>query len=65
MSESREKKRRYNLRLEYISHFSNWLDSEPPMWMFWRWRKWKNSRPVWDNSKEPFYNWHLFQERGF
>ena len=58
MSESREKKRRYNLRLEYIAHFGCWLDSEPPMWMFWKWRKWKRSKPVWDDSKEPFYyNW--------
>lgn len=60
MSESREKKRRYTLRLEYISHFNDWLNNEPPMWMFWRWRKWKKSKPVWDDSKEPFYNYHLF-----
>ena len=53
MSESREKKRRYNLRLEYIAHFNSWLKSEPPMILFWRWRKWKNSRPVWDDSKNP------------
>lgn len=54
MSERQEKKRRYNLRLEYIAHFADWLDREPPMWMFWRWKKWKASRPVWDNSKETF-----------
>lgn len=39
MSEKREKKRRYNLRLEYIKKFSDWLAGEPP---------------IWDNSKEPF-----------
>lgn len=50
MSESREKKRRYNLRLEYIAQFLRWLYDEPPMILFWRWRKWKNERPVW---KEP------------
>ena len=62
MSESREKKRRYNLRLEYISCFSNWLDNEPPMWMFWKWRKWKKSKPVWDDSKEPFYDWNMIRK---
>ena len=64
MSESREKKRRYNLRLEYISQFSDWLNSEPPIWMFKKWRKWKNSKPVWDDSKEPFYSYGLFHEWG-
>lgn len=54
MSESREHKRRYNLRLEYISRFYSWLISEPPMILFWKWRKWKRERPIWDNSKEPF-----------
>lgn len=52
MSEKREKKRRYNLRLEYIAAFGKWLNAEPPMWMFWRWAKWKRSRPVWDDSAE-------------
>ena len=47
-----------NLRLEYISHFGDWLDSEPPVWLYWKWRKWKDNRPVWDNSKESFvYPW--------
>ena len=32
MSEKREKKRRYNLRLEYIKKFADWLAGEPPMW---------------------------------
>ena len=54
MSESREHKRRYNLRLEYISRFYNWLISEPPMILIWKWRKWKRERPIWGNSKEPF-----------
>ncbi len=54
MSESREKKRRYNLKLEYIARFGNWLDSEPPLWMFWRWRRWKASRPVFDDGDLPF-----------
>ena len=31
MSESREHKRRYNQRLEYIAHFTEWLEKEPPM----------------------------------
>lgn len=47
MSESREHKRRYNMRLESIAQFGKWLDREPPMILFWKWRKWKNERPVW------------------
>ena len=49
MNEKQEKKRRYNLRLEFIAHFNKWLDSEPPRWRFIRWRKWKNRRPVWED----------------
>ena len=45
MNEKQEKKRRYNLRLEFIAHFNKWLDNEPP-----RWRKWKKSRPVWEDA---------------
>ena len=47
MSERQEHKRRYNLRLEYIAKFNKWLEAEPPMILFLRWRKWKNSRPTW------------------
>lgn len=61
MSERREKQRRLNLRLEYIAAFELWLNKEPPVWMFWRWRKWKRSRPVWDNSKEPFYGYDIWR----
>ena len=50
MNEKQEKKRRYNLRLEYIAHFNKWLDSESPRWRFIRWRKWKNSRPAWEDA---------------
>ncbi len=49
MSESREHKRRYNLRLEFIAAFGRWLDSEPPVILFWKWRKWKRERPVWED----------------
>lgn len=55
MSESREHKRRYNLRLEFIAKFSRWLDEEPPMIFFWKWRKWKSERPTWERfSKKEF-----------
>lgn len=47
MSESREHKRRYNMRLQYIAEFGKWLDREPPMWKFWAWRRWKAERPMW------------------
>lgn len=46
MSERKEKKRRYNQRLEFIAAFEKWLLSEPPMWKFWRWRRWRNMRPI-------------------
>ena len=51
MNEKQEKKRRYNLRLEYIAHFNKWLDSEPPRWRFIRWRKWKKSRLIIEHQK--------------
>ena len=51
MSERREKRRRYNLRLEYIEKFDSWLDQEPPMIRFWSWHKWKKQRPVWNDKK--------------
>lgn len=55
MSESREHKRRYNLRLEFIAAFANWLKCEPPMLLFWKWRKWKQERPDWKEfSKKQF-----------
>lgn len=47
MSESREHKRRYNLKLEFIAHFEKWLKDEPPMIRFFKWRRWIKSRPVW------------------
>lgn len=50
MSESREHKRRYNMRLEYIARFEKWLEAEPPMWQFWRWYRRKASRPVWEDG---------------
>lgn len=47
MSERQEKKRRYNARLEYISQFNSWLDSEPPMILLIHWYLWKRRRPKW------------------
>lgn len=52
MSEKREKKRRYNERLEYIAHFNKWLSAEPPMWRFITWRKWLREKPVWEYGEE-------------
>lgn len=45
MSESKEHKRRYNQRLEYIAAFEKWLAKEPPMILIIRWVRWKNARP--------------------
>ena len=46
MSERQEKKKRYNQKLEYIAAIEKWLDSEPPKILFWRWIRWKKSKPV-------------------
>lgn len=48
MSESREKKLRYNRKLEFISHFDEWLATEPPIWRIFSWRKWKKARPIYN-----------------
>ena len=47
MSEKQERKKRYNLRLEYIAQFQKWLEQEPPLYMVFAWRRWKRERPVW------------------
>lgn len=52
MSESREHKRRYNQRLQYIAEFNKWLESEPPMLRLISWAKWKKRRPVWKEDAE-------------
>ena len=49
MSEKKEHRRRYNLRLEYIARFEDWLNNEPPMILFWKWKKWKKERPTWND----------------
>lgn len=52
MSESREHKRRYNQRLQYIAEFNKWMDSEPPMLRLISWVRWKKHRPVWKEDAE-------------
>lgn len=52
MSESREHKRRYNQRLEFISKFEKWANSEPSMFNFIAWRKWLKNRPIWTEPTE-------------
>lgn len=47
MSESKEHKKRYNQKLEYIAKFDKWLDSEPSMFNLIAWHKWKKQRPNW------------------
>ena len=51
MSESREHKRRYNMRLQYIAEYDKWLDREPPMWRVFAWHRWKSERPVWKEEQ--------------
>ena len=45
LSESREKKRRYNERLDYIRKFSGWLAGCPPKWRVFRFMKWLGGMP--------------------
>ena len=45
MSESREKKRRYIEKLQYLAALEKWLAAEPPIIRFVKWRKWKNQKP--------------------
>ena len=52
MSEKREKRRRYNQRLEYIANFNKWLDTEPPIVRLISWHRWKKSRPIFENTDE-------------
>ena len=52
MSEKREKRRRYNQRLEYIADFNKWLDTEPPIVKIIAWRRWKKSRPIFKKMDE-------------
>ena len=47
MSESREHRRRYNLRLQYIAEYNKWLEQEPSPLRLISWRRWKRQRPVW------------------
>lgn len=51
MSESREHKRRYNQRLQYIAAFEKWLAEEPPIIRVFAWRRWKRERPVWEETE--------------
>ena len=60
MSGKREHRKRNNMRLQYIAAFNRWLEAEPPMILFWRWRKWKKCRPVWNENGKFFPSEKLF-----
>lgn len=45
MSEKQEKRTRYNNNLAYIAAFNRWLEREPPMCHFIKWRRWKRQKP--------------------
>lgn len=47
MSEKQEHRRRWQLRLQYISAYDAWLLREPPLWRVFSRRKWMKDRPVW------------------
>ena len=46
MSESSERKERYNRNLEYMAHFQSWANSEPPVFRIFTWHRWLKRRPV-------------------
>lgn len=50
MSAKREKSRRLWLKMQYDDDLIRWVWSRPPKLLFWRYRKWKRSRPK-------KYNW--------
>ena len=50
MNEKQEKKRRYNLRLEFIAHFNKWLDSEPAPVALYPLAQVEEQRPVWEDA---------------
>lgn len=49
MSERQEHKRRYNQRLQYIAEVYKWLETEPPIYMYLKWKKWQKRRPTWND----------------
>lgn len=57
MSAKREKQRRRQLKREYEYDLRMWLMRKPPRILFWQYRKWKKSRPVFDKRAEPIYFW--------
>lgn len=48
MSEKSMKRARFEQKVFEIRSFSKWLKSEPPMWRFIKWHKWKRNRPAVD-----------------
>lgn len=56
MSAKREHRKRRRLRRAYIEEIYHWLAAEPPRILFWRHRKWKKKRPVYDKRKDPFWD---------
>ncbi len=45
-----ENERILNHCLENITNFGNWLREEPSKFpLFWRWKKWRDSRPMWND----------------
>lgn len=52
MSESKEHKKRYNQKLEYIAKFEKRLEREPSMINFIAWHKWKKEKPNWREQDE-------------
>lgn len=47
MSARREHRRRYNQKLAYIAKFTQWIESEPPMFLFWKWKNGAVRGPKW------------------
>lgn len=45
MSESKERKRRYNEKLALVAAYEHWVMTEPPKWKLISHRRWQKRRP--------------------
>lgn len=49
MSEKQEHRKRLNAKVEWIRAFEEWLQKEPSMIRIFKWRKWKKSKPNYED----------------
>ena len=49
MSEKQEKRKRLNAKVEWMRAFEKWLQEEPSMIRVFKWRKWKKTKPNYED----------------